>query len=197
MDLTHLAIALIAAVGVMGVFYGLAQARVASSDLNARLAEYGVMEGGGLSAPVVEAPPANLRERLARIFQPLADQASTRNAKKGKPTLQENLAKADLKLRTSEYFMIQIGVVVLLFLVGVIRFGGIGIAPLLMGIAGYFIPGIYVGMRQKARLKAFNNQLSDTLILLSNALKAGYSFAQAVDTVAKNGSPPIADEFSR
>ena len=46
MDVTHLAIALIAAIGVMGVFYGMAQARVASSDLNARLAEYGVLEGG-------------------------------------------------------------------------------------------------------------------------------------------------------
>src|SRR4029077_13029007 len=39
--------------------------------------------------------------------------------------------------------------------------------------------------------------LGDTLTLLSNALKAGYSFAQAIDTVAKNAVPPIADEFAR
>ena len=200
MDLTHIAIAIIAGLGVMGVFYGLAQIRMASSDLSARLAEYGVMEAGSLSLPggvSAEPPPTNLRERLARIFQPIADQAGKGNAKKGKPSLQENLAKADLKLRTSEYFGIQIGLVILLFVIGIIRFGGIGIPPLLMGVAGYFIPGIYVNFRQKARLKAFNNQLGDTLILLSNALKAGYSFAQAVDTVAKNASPPIADEFTR
>jgi len=54
-----------------------------------------------------------------------------------------------------------------------------------------------VKFRQRRRLKAFNNQLGDTLLLLSNALKAGYSFAQAVDTVAKNAAPPIAEEFSR
>jgi len=47
------------------------------------------------------------------------------------------------------------------------------------------------------RLKAFNNQLGDTLTLLSNAIKAGYSFAQAIDTVAKNAVPPIGDEFGR
>ena len=200
MDLTHIAVAIIAGLGVMAVFYGLAQVRTAASDLTARLAEYGVIEAGALSFPgsLPAAPaPTNFRERVARIFQPLADQAGKGNVKKGKPSLQENLAKADLKLRTSEYFMIQIGLVLLLFVIGVIRFGGIGIAPVLMGVGGYFIPGIYVNFRQKARLKAFNNQLGDTLILLSNALKAGYSFAQAVDTVAKNASPPIADEFTR
>src|SRR5256714_780361 len=37
----------------------------------------------------------------------------------------------------------------------------------------------------------------DTLTLLSNAIKAGYSFAQAIDTVAKNAVPPIGDEFGR
>src|SRR5260370_1311447 len=36
-----------------------------------------------------------------------------------------------------------------------------------------------------------------TLLMLSHAIKAGYSFAQAIDTVAKNGVPPIADEFGR
>src|SRR5260370_3237979 len=46
-------------------------------------------------------------------------------------------------------------------------------------------------------MRAFNGQLGDTLSLLSNALKAGYSFAQAIDTVAKNAVPPIAEEFAR
>ena len=121
------------------------------------------------------------------------------HVKKGKPSLQDQLAKADLKLRTSEYLGIQIGLTVLLFLIGFIRFGGIyGIAQaLIMGIVGYFIPGFYVKFRQRRRLKAFNNQLGDTLLLLSNALKAGYSFAQAIDTVSKNASPPIAEEFAR
>jgi tight adherence protein B len=59
------------------------------------------------------------------------------------------------------------------------------------------IPGFYVKYRINKRLKSFNNQLGDTLTLLSNALKAGYSFAQAIDTVAKNAVPPIGDEFGR
>ena len=34
-------------------------------------------------------------------------------------------------------------------------------------------------------------------MLLSNALKAGHSFAQALASVAKNANPPISEEFSR
>jgi len=199
MPYTVYLIAFIAALGVMAIFYGLSQRRRASADLQTRLAEYGVVDPGGAAAAGLEAPPANFRERLARIFQPAADRIGQGDVKKGKPSLQDQLAKADLKLRTSEYLGIQIGLTVLLFLIGFIRFGGIyGIAQaLIMGIVGYFIPGFYVKFRQRRRLKAFNNQLGDTLLLLSNALKAGYSFAQAIDTVSKNASPPIAEEFAR
>src|SRR5260370_9916331 len=95
--------------------------------------------------------------------------------------------------------MIQIGSAVLLVLIAAIRFGFPGgiIQIVIFAIAGYLIPGFYVKYRIGRRLKAFNGQLGDTLTLLSNALKAGYSFAQAIDTVAKNAVPPIADEFAR
>src|SRR5260221_8384899 len=56
---------------------------------------------------------------------------------------------------------------------------------------------IYVMYRIGQPLKAFNNQLGVPRTLLSNAIKAGYSCAQAIDNVAKNAVPPIADEFGR
>src|SRR5260370_30134390 len=95
--------------------------------------------------------------------------------------------------------MIQVGAAALFMFIGLGRFGFPGgiIQIVVLGIAGYLAPGIYVKYRINRRLRAFNNQLGDTLTLLSNALKAGYSFAQAIDTVAKNAVPPIADEFAR
>ncbi len=190
-------IAIVAGLGVMAIFYGIAQTRTATADLQARLAEYGVVNPAAAAAAA--APPANFRERLARIFQPAADRFGRGDVKKGKASLQDELAKADLKLRTSEYIGIQIGLTILLFMIGFIRFGYIYgiIQATVMGVAGYLLPGFYVKFRQRQRLKAFNNQLGDTLLLLSNALKAGYSFAQAIDTVSKNASPPIAEEFAR
>jgi tight adherence protein B len=96
--------------------------------------------------------------------------------------------------------MIQLGSTVLFVLIAIVRFGlplGGLIQTIVFGVIGYLLPSFYVKYRIGKRLKAFNNQLGDTLTLLSNAIKAGYSFAQAIDTVAKNAVPPIADEFGR
>ncbi len=190
---------LIAFAGVFLVFVGLSQGRRAaggSDDFQARLAAYSV---GTVGAAPAGPTGGGLREALNRIFQPAADRVGRGDAKKGKPSVAEQLQRADLKLRTSEYFMIQIGSMALLALIAFVRFGGVfGILQtLIAAIIGFLIPGIYVKYRINRRLKAFNTQLGDTLTLLSNAIKAGYSFAQAIDTVAKNAVPPIGDEFGR
>src|SRR6266705_788362 len=190
--------ALLAFAGVFLLFVGLAQARRSaggSEDFQARLAAYGVTTAGATTLP----PPSGMRDTLSRLFQPAADRRGRGDVKKGKPSVAEQLNRADLKLRTSEYFMIQIGFTALLALIAAARFGFPGgiIQIVVFAIVGYLIPGFYVKYRINRRLKAFNAQLGDTLTLLSNALKAGYSFAQAIDTVAKNAVPPIGDEFGR
>src|SRR3979409_1971010 len=120
----------------------------------------------------------------------------TRNKGGRSSKLTDELAKADLKLRVSEYVMVIVGLIVLLCAILFLRFHSPILA--LIGIpVGYFAPGFFLKFRQRRRLKAFNNQLGDTVVLLSNALKAGYSFAQAMATIAKSSSPPMADEFSR
>ena len=185
---------LIAGAGIFLLFVGIAQMRRAaggSEDFQARLAAYGVTTAGATALP----PASGFRESLNRLFQPAADRVGRGNVKKGKPSVAEQLLRADLKLRTSEYFMIQIGSAVVVGLIVYVRFQSL--FGLLAAFLGYLLPGFYVKYRINQRLKAFNNQLGDTLTLLSNAIKAGYSFAQAIDTVAKNAVPPIADEFGR
>src|SRR5438552_3511986 len=184
---------LIAFAGVFLFFLGVSQMRRAAGgaeDFQARLAAYGVTTAGA-AAP---AQTAGFRDSLNRLFQPAADRVGRGDAKKGKPSVAEQLQRADLKLRPSEYFMIQIGTGLLVGLIGYWRWG---LVFALLFFAGYLIPGFYVKYRVSQRLKKFNTQLGDTLTLLSNALKAGYSFAQAIDTVAKNAVPPIGDEFGR
>src|SRR5437899_6248945 len=184
---------LIAFAGVFLFFLGVSQMRRAAGgaeDFQARLAAYGVTTAGAAALPQT----AGFRDSLNRLFQPAADRVGRGDAKKGKPSVAEQLQRADLKLRPSEYFMIQLGSGALVGLIGFWRWG-----PLfaLLFFAGYLIPGFYVKYRIGQRLKKFNAQLGDTLTLLSNAIKAGYSFAQAIDTVAKNAVPPIGDEVGR
>ena len=47
------------------------------------------------------------------------------------------------------------------------------------------------------RRNAFTEQLSDCLTTVANALRAGYSFQQAMDVVAKEMEPPISEEFAK
>jgi len=184
---------LIAFAGVFLFFLGVSQMRRAaggSEDFQARLAAYGVTTAGAQALP----QSAGLRDSLNRLFQPAADRMGRGDVKKGKPSVAEQLQRADLKLRPSEYFMIQVGTGALVALIGYWRWG---LLFLLLFFVGYMIPSFYVRYRISQRLKKFNSQLGDTLTLLSNALKAGYSFAQAIDTVAKNAVAPIGDEFGR
>jgi tight adherence protein B len=190
---------ILAFAGVFLFFFGISRMRRSAGgaeDFQARLAAYGVTTAGATALP----PSSGLRESLNRMFQPAADRVGRGDAKKGKPSVAEQLLRADLKLRTSEFFLIQIGSTLLFALIAAVRFGvSLGSVPeiFIAAVIGYIIPGRYVKYRVARRLRAFNNQLGDTLTLLSNAIKAGYSFAQAIDTVAKNAVPPIADEFAR
>jgi tight adherence protein B len=190
---------LIAFAGIFLLFIGISQMRRAAGgaeDFQARLAAYGVTTAGATTLP----PGTGFRDSLNRLFQPAADRVGRGNVKKGKPSVAEQLQRADLRLRTSEFLMIQLGSTALFVLIAVLRFGlplGGLIQTIVFGVFGYLLPGVYVKFRINQRLKAFNNQLGDTLTLLSNAIKAGYSFAQAIDTVAKNAVAPIADEFGR
>ncbi|MBR6888170.1 MAG: type II secretion system F family protein [Selenomonadaceae bacterium] len=56
---------------------------------------------------------------------------------------------------------------------------------------------IFLVKRQVSkRRELFVNQLSDCLTTVANSLRAGFSFVQAMDLVAKEMEPPIRDEFA-
>jgi tight adherence protein B len=74
---------------------------------------------------------------------------------------------------------------------GSLLFGLVG------GIAGFYAPRLWVRQLQARRLNTFNNQLGDTLILLANSLRSGYSLLQSMETVSHELAPPMAVEFSR
>src|SRR5467141_3266590 len=152
-------------------------------------------------AEILIAVPSNrraqtLRERVNRPFEALADRSSQRRRLNGGLTLGEHLVRANLKLRPSEFVMVQVAFLIAWAVISLLRFG-FGPQFVVAGVVGYLVPMRYVRYRQRQRLKALNRQLPDTMSLLSNAMKAGLSLPQAVDTVAHNTVAPIADELAR
>ncbi|MDA0577924.1 MAG: type II secretion system F family protein [Verrucomicrobia bacterium] len=65
----------------------------------------------------------------------------------------------------------------------------------LAGAATLRLPTLIVQILRNRRLARFNLQLGDTLVSMSNALKAGFSIAQAIEAVVREGENPIAQEF--
>src|SRR5450756_550088 len=140
--------------------------------------------------------PSTIRERVNQPFQVLADRSSQRRRLNGGLTLGEHLVRANVKLRPSEFVMIQFAFLVGGAVISLLRFG-FGPQFVISGVVAYLLPMRYIRFRQGQRLKALNRQLPDTLSLLSNAMKAGLSLPQAVETTARNTVTPIADELSR
>jgi len=116
--------------------------------------------------------------------------------------LAREIARADLKLKVSEYLAIWVASTV-----GVpILFLGLSVALpplanpifLLVGaFIGFLLPRFWLSRRKNGRLGAFNKQLPDTIMLIANALRAGSSFLQAIELVVRESRPPISTEFGR
>jgi tight adherence protein B len=133
---------------------------------------------------------------LAAAVQPVAELMSRRRRRSGKRTLADNLFQADIRLRTSEFLLIQIGSVVAGAVIGLLRFG-FGVQVAVLALIGYVVPLAYVRLRQGRRQSTLAAQLPDTLALLSSGLRAGYSLPQAIENVSQHAAPPISEELSR
>ena len=110
--------------------------------------------------------------------------------------IQRRLARADMKITVGEFLIINLAATVFGGLVGALLFGKV-LHIVLCTAAGLILPHWYVRMKQRSRLKKFNNQLGDTIAMLANSLRSGYSMLQSMDLVSREMPPPISDEFQR
>ncbi|WP_338865387.1 type II secretion system F family protein [Myxococcus stipitatus] len=70
--------------------------------------------------------------------------------------------------------------------------------PILAVVAtvfGFFLPMLLVKHYRKRRIKKFNVQLVDALQAMANAFKAGLTFPQAIEHVAREAMAPLSQEF--
>ena len=116
--------------------------------------------------------------------------------------LARDIARADLKLKPSEFLaiwavsIIGVPLAMIVFSLGLPALRN----PLFLivgALIGFLLPRFWLSRRKAGRLSAFNKQLPDTITLLANALRAGSSFLQAIELVVRESRPPISTEFSR
>jgi tight adherence protein B len=68
---------------------------------------------------------------------------------------------------------------------------------IILAATGYLAPVIWVKIKKSQRVREFNEQILDTLIMLANGLKAGYSFLQAMEMVSREAPAPMGKELKR
>jgi tight adherence protein B len=68
---------------------------------------------------------------------------------------------------------------------------------LLLGIVAMAACCFYLNIRIVRRRQAFTNQLGDSLDMVANAMRSGFSFIQAMELISKEMEPPIGTEFNK
>jgi tight adherence protein B len=185
-------VAVAAAVGVLLIVISLA----GRSDVHKRLDRYASSDS---IEQVSEKRDLGDRLALAATFANFNRLVERRDCA---TNLARELARADLTLKPSEFLAIRIGALLGLplaaFLLSpLIAFLGSPIAWVGALVLGFWLPRFWLNRRKAKRLKAFNGNLSDTIMLLANGLRAGSSFLQAVELVTRETTPPVSTEFQR
>jgi len=107
------------------------------------------------------------------------------------------LDSGGLKLKPAEWLLLHAAIVIGTGFLALILFSGNPILLVLAIIAAAVLPWVYLSFKASRRIKKFNGQLAETLSIIAGGLQAGLSLSQAVDTVVREGTEPIAGEFSR
>ena len=189
------------------VIFGLRDVFFAGQDIGSRLETY-------VSIPIESTQRQDgqrrrnnmIRWRL-RINNMLSGLASEK--------LNLQLISANWPITETEYVIIRYGSVILAFGIGwliskifmtgseVLVFGpgwtiskslisGLGLA-----VIAYFIPDLVLKRAISQRRLNFGKQLVDVLILMTGAVRAGYSLPQAIEVVSKELKSPASEEFRR
>jgi tight adherence protein B len=105
------------------------------------------------------------------------------------------LRRADIALSARDYivrWIAVVGTVTVLSLLTPLAYVGVLIVPV-----AFVVTGIYLRLRMQRRLHQFNEGLYDMLVLVSNALRAGHSFVQAMHLIVEESAGPLREEFER
>ena len=197
MDPLTLGVAGVAALAILLIAVGIASS--GSSGISDRLERYASgRPEGGRAAATGQGPISDL---IAQS-QALANLNRVVEGRDFGANLSRELARADLRLKPSEYLFIMagstVGLPIAMFILGFFLPAlGSPLALLIGAFIGFLLPRFWLNRRKNGRLNAFNKQLPDTITLIANALRAGSSFLQAIELVVRESRPPISTEFSR
>ncbi|MDH4113765.1 MAG: type II secretion system F family protein [Actinomycetota bacterium] len=110
--------------------------------------------------------------------------------------LDAELESAGVKVRSGEFVVLSVVAAVGGAVVGAALLRA-GLLALIVGAACGMGPTVALRMSLRKRTEKMREQLPDVLTIMASSLRAGHSFMQALDTVAREIPQPAATEFQR
>ncbi|MBR4050433.1 MAG: type II secretion system F family protein [Clostridia bacterium] len=111
-------------------------------------------------------------------------------------TIFNELILADIMMKPEEFCLVWLSITFIPS--GLAALFKLGLMPsVTLAAVGAFLPIIFIKIKKENRRKAFEAQLGDTLIMMCNGLKSGFSFQQTMENVASDMPAPIGMEFGR
>ena len=104
------------------------------------------------------------------------------------------LTQSGVKMSQGELFIARVLLACVSIFVGYILNFHL-IVTIICGVIGFGLPIVYVMRKRKQRLKMASNQLGEALGTMANSLRAGFSFMQTLNMVAKEVGDPLGPEF--
>jgi tight adherence protein B len=175
---------LVVGLGVVGLILNVGN----SSATRERLEIYGIEEQVASRGAQRRRANVELNRLRARVNRMLSSFASEQ--------LNLALLSANWPITETEYILLRIWLTLAGFALGWLLSGspipGLGLAVL-----GLLAPSFMLQRAIHGRRTAFAKQLSDVLVLLTGAVRGGYSLPQALDFVSKEVMAPASEEFRR
>lgn len=152
-----------------------------------RLEELNKQEGDGVDVALV-------KHESKRSKNKKRDKSGNNFFEKFGSVLYRELQAADVKMRPEEFITIWIVVALVPALLAAM-FTGNSVLSIVLAVAGTVAPIVIIKRKQKSRVKKFDEQLSDALMICCSCLRSGLSFMQAMETISKDMDAPISTEF--
>lgn len=184
---TLLVLGLIALISLVGILFILVRSGSRGDEVGERMLVYATVPEF-----LQERKKAGANPRLFRIRRQINSMLSIL----GTEDLNLQLMRADWKITSTEYILIRLGVMLVGFVLGWIIFGSF-LSGLALAILANLLPGIFLRRAATRRQIKFEEQLVDVLVLITGAVKTGFSLLQAMEVVQREMNPPASDEFRR
>ncbi len=138
------------------------------------------------------------KKRKSAILKRATGESGKQSVQKKKlmDTVFNELILADIMMKPEEFCMVWF---ILAFVpAGLAALFQLGLMPsATLAAVGVVLPILFIKIKKGRRIKAFEAQLGDTLIMMCNGLRSGFSFQQAMENVATDMPAPIGMEFGR